>query len=150
MEIRSFEPADRDEVIELARRLTIGVAPWRDPAAVESAVRGWLEGSTGTDGALVAWVCVTGDRVVGFVSVSSTQHFGGEQDAYVGELVVHEDVEGHGVGRSLMAEAERWAQECGYRCITLHTGATNTPARAFYARLGYMEEDIKLTKLLGG
>jgi GNAT superfamily N-acetyltransferase len=150
MEIRSFEPADRDGVIELAPRLTIGVAPWRDPGAVASATRGWLEGSTDPDGAAVAWVCVTGDRVVGFVSVSTTQHFGGERDAYVGELVVHEDVEGQGIGRRLMAEAERWARESGYRCITLHTGAANRPARAFYARLGYVEEDVKLTKLLGG
>jgi hypothetical protein len=30
--------------------------------------------------------------------------------------------------------------------ITLHTGAFNTNARAFYAALGFAEEEVRLTR----
>ena len=33
-QIRLFQPCDRGQVLALAPRLTEGVAPWRDPAAV--------------------------------------------------------------------------------------------------------------------
>ncbi len=36
--IRPFRGEDREQVLALAPRLTEGVAPWRDPAAVASAV----------------------------------------------------------------------------------------------------------------
>ncbi|MEM8902893.1 MAG: GNAT family N-acetyltransferase [Actinomycetota bacterium] len=82
--------------------------------------------------------------------MSTTEHFAGERDAYVGEPVVDEAAAGAGIGRALMARAERWALDAGLRCITLHTGAANTAARAFYEALGYVEEDVKLTRVLGG
>lgn len=147
-EVRPFTSDDRDAVLKLAPRLTIGVASWRDPAAVAVTVRAWLERSTDPEGSGAAFVSVVGHRVVGFVSVASTDHFTGERDAYIGELVVDDEFEGRGVGRHLAAAAEDWARTTGYRCITLHTGAANGRARRFYARLGYNEEDVKLTKVL--
>jgi GNAT superfamily N-acetyltransferase len=147
-EVRPFASADRSAVLDLAPRLTIGVAPWRDEAVVTVAVRGWIEKSTEFNGGRAAYVCVADDRVVGFVSVAGTEHFTGERDAYVGELVVDAAFEGFGVGRLLIAAAEQWARGANYRCITLHTGAANDRARRFYAQQGYTEEDIKLTKLL--
>jgi ribosomal protein S18 acetylase RimI-like enzyme len=145
--VRLVTSDDVPAVLGLAPRLTIGVAPWRDLDAVRAAVRRWVEGST-TSEAGTAFVCVAGNDVVGYVSVSSTEHFAGERDAYIGELIVDERFEGRGVGRQLVDAAEEWARGAGYRCITLHTGAANERARSFYRRLGYVEEDVKLTKLL--
>ena len=64
------------------------------------------------------------------------------------ELVVAEAVEGRGVGRALMAGVEACAQAQGFRAVELDTGVANTRARAFYARLGYAEESVKLVKVL--
>jgi GNAT superfamily N-acetyltransferase len=52
------------------------------------------------------------------------------------------------VGRSLVAAAEAWARERGLSRITLETGAANSAARAFYAALGFAEEDVRLTRTL--
>lgn len=148
VEVRPVVKADRDAVLNLAPRLATGVAAWRDQVAVAAAVRGWIETSIepGAEGA--AFVAVIEHRTVGFVSVASTDHFAGERDAYIGELVVDEAFEGGGVGSGLIVAAEQWARQVGYRCITLHTGAANRRARQFYVQLGYNEEDIKLTKVL--
>ena len=48
----------------------------------------------------------------------------------------------------LMTIAEEWGRGQGLARISLDTGAANAPARAFYAGLGYEEEDVKLTKSL--
>jgi ribosomal protein S18 acetylase RimI-like enzyme len=149
--VRPCGPEDRDAVLDLAERLTIGVAAWRPHDAVLDAVRLWLDASTSQAGDGEAFVACARDEprtVVGFVSVSSTRHFAGEHDANIGELVVHESVEGQRVGMRLIATAEHWAVDHGYRCITLTTGAANERALGFYHRLGYIDEDVKLTKLL--
>lgn len=148
--IRPFAPADRDAVLGLAPRLTVGIAPWRDPAAFLAAARRWIEGSIAGIGPERA-VLVAEDgrgRCLGFVSVARDVHFTGEEQAYVGELAVAEEAEGIGVGRALMAAAEAWSRERGYRLIALDTGAANDRARGFYRRLGYAEESVKLVKVL--
>lgn len=148
IDVRPFVSADRSAVLNLVPRLTIGVAPWRDHVAVAAAVRGWIDKSTEPNGGGAAFVAVAERGVVGFVSVASIEHFAGERDAYIGELIVDEAFEGRGAGRRLIAAAEQWAREAGYRCITLDTGAANSRAREFYSRLGYCEEDVKLTRIL--
>jgi hypothetical protein len=37
----------------------------------------------------------------------------------------------------------------GLRNLTLHTGAFNAGARAFYAALGFAEEEVRLTRPIG-
>ena len=58
------------------------------------------------------------------------------------------DQERGGIGTLLMRSAEQWARHRGLRHLTLETGALNEAARAFYARLGYQQEDIRLTTAL--
>lgn len=69
-------------------------------------------------------------------SPARQQHFTGEEHAYVGELAVEDGAEDGGVGRALMAAAERWAAGRGFGLVVLETGAANRRARGFYARLG--------------
>jgi GNAT superfamily N-acetyltransferase len=146
--VRPCAAGDAAAVAGLAARLTIGVAAWRDPEAVLAAVRAWVAESAapGFEGA--AFVAEDGGEVVGFASASTVEHFAGEVDAYVGELVVAAPAEGRGVGGRLLEAAEAWAREQGFRCLTLTTGAANDRARAFYAARGFLEEDVKLTKVL--
>lgn len=54
-----------------------------------------------------------------------------------------------GIGRVLVATAREWAQQHGPGAVTLQTGAANATARAFYAALGFAEEEVRLTLPLG-
>jgi ribosomal protein S18 acetylase RimI-like enzyme len=134
----------------LAPRLTEGVAAWRDPAAVLPAVRGWVKDSLdalGSPGHAV-YVATLGGGVVGLVSVAERTHFTGQVDAYVGELAVRAGLERRGIASTLMAAAEAWAAGRGLPFLTLETGAANQPARSLYRSLGYLEEDVRLTKAI--
>lgn len=144
--VRRYAPGDADAVRALAYRLTVGVAPWRDQAAVAVAVTGWVaDAIAGTE---PIWVAVRDGAVVGFVHAAERRHFTGERDGYVGELAVAADAGRTGVGRALMAAVHEWAAGRGLRRVTLETGAANATARAFYAALGYAEEDVRLTLTL--
>ena len=148
--VRPFLPADCDAVLGLAPRLTIGLAPWRDPDVAVAAARRWIAGTIDAIGPERA-VLVVEDSTggcLGFVTVERDTHWTGEEQAYVQELVVAEAAEGRGVGRALMAGVEAWAQAQGFRLVELDTGVANSRARAFYARLGYAEESVKLVKVL--
>ncbi len=81
----------------------------------------------------------------GVISVSRSRHFSGEEDAYIGELAVAQNVDRGGVGSRLVTAARPWAKERGLRCLTLHTGAANATARTFYEALGFRDEDVRLT-----
>jgi len=138
---------DRDAVLALADRLTVGVARWRAHEAVLQAVWSWVTDAVATAGdEMGVYVAVEGAEVVGFVSVSESAHWTGELDAYVGELVVRPDHEKRGVGTQLVSEAERWAATRGLRRIRLSTGAANTAALRLYDALGYEREDVTLSK----
>ena len=147
-QIRPLEPADVDAVVAMQDRLADWIAPWRDPAAVRAAIHGWIAESTAASFEGSALVAEIGGTVVGFISVSTTTHFSGETDSYIGELIVAADHEGAGIGRALVAEAERIAVDRGHRCLTLTTGAANARGRAFYERIGFELEDINFTKVL--
>ena len=53
---------------------------------------------------------------------------------------------GGGTRRKRCPAADAWARDHGLRSLTLHTGAFNTNARAFYAALGFAEEEVRLTR----
>lgn len=86
--------------------------------------------------------------MVGFVSVTERVHFTGEREGYVGELVVARERRKRGIGRSLMAAAEDWARRRQLTRISLETGSQNTAARAIYEDLGYLAEQVTLSKSL--
>ena len=149
-QIRLFQPGDRGQVLALAPRLTVGAAPWRDPAAVRRAAQDWVQTSIGTAGepGHAVYVAIAMGRVVGVVGVREQTHFTGQTDAYVGELAVASRMERRGIATALMNAAEAWAARRGLAFVTLHTGAANQPARGLYRQLGYLEEELLLTKAI--
>jgi ribosomal protein S18 acetylase RimI-like enzyme len=147
-QIRPVRDEDHQAVLKLSPRLAIGTPPWRDPAGVAAAARGWIESSLAAareDGRAVLVALLDG-RVAGVICLGERQHFTGEVDAYVGELITNEAFEGRGAGRALMAAAERWAAGRGLSRITLDTGARNHRARRFYEKVGFEEEEIRFSK----
>lgn len=147
--VRLYGPEDHPRVTELAERLSTGVADWRSPDKVATAVLGWVQDSMDqTDSEHAMWVAVAQDLVVGFVSASVDAHWSGDRDAYIGELVVAADYEGRGAGRALVQKAERWAADCGLQRIRLTTGAANHGALRMYRSLGYAAEDVTLSRAI--
>ena len=146
-----YEPPDRDAILALSPRLTEGMPGWRDRAAWLDAVRGWIADAAESAGVPdhVVYVAVDGEQVVGVVHAAERTHFTGQTDAYVGELITAPGQERRGIARALMQAAEQWGAARGLGYLTLETGTANHNARAFYAALGYLEEDIRLTKRIG-
>ena len=79
-----------------------------------------------TDGRVAGWIQVYVVRLV-------------EADAYaeIGGLVVDANSRGQGLGKALVAEAEKWAIERGYSIISVHSNMKRTEARPFYEGMGY-------------
>ena len=150
--VRRYRAADREQVLALAPRLTEGVAAWRDPEAVGRAARGWVTGSldTAAEPGHAVFVAELGGRIAGVVTVAEKAHFTGQVDAYVGELAVAAESARRGVATQLMSAVDAWAAQRGLAFVTLETGAANEPARNLYAGLGFLDEDVRLTKPVAG
>lgn len=148
MRIRLAAEADRAGVLALVPRLAEGVAPWRDREEALAAGSRWLEDSLAAaakgDGAVL--VAADGDGIAGVITIRPARHFTGEYDGYIGELAVAERASRRGIGRALVSAAGAWACDHGLENLTLHTGAFNAGARAFYAALGFAEEEVRLTR----
>ncbi|MFZ0014253.1 MAG: GNAT family N-acetyltransferase [Acidimicrobiia bacterium] len=142
--IRSASDSDRDQILALAPRLTEGVAEWRDPAAVNHAVTGWVQDSldgSHQDNQTVLVADIDGS-IGGFVSVGTRKHWSGALDGYIGELVVSHEAEGAGIGSALIQAAVEWSRDQELERVSVDTGAANSRARYLYKRLGFDEEDM--------
>jgi len=147
--VRRATPIDEAGIRALGSRLSEGAAPWRPPAAFTKAAQSWLDESLAEmDDDHPVWVAVQDESVVGVAAADIRQHFTGQLDCYLGELAVSTDHEGKGIGRALVATVEAWAWSRDTPRVTLETGAANKRARGFYASLGYLEEQVTLTRLM--
>ncbi|TQV66516.1 GNAT family N-acetyltransferase [Exilibacterium tricleocarpae] len=88
-------------------------------------------------------------QLLGFILVSLCEELlSHEPSAHVEALAVTRDAQGRGIGRQLLEDAERCAQERGALSMSLHVFGNNTRARGLYARQGYDEELIRCSKPL--
>jgi ribosomal protein S18 acetylase RimI-like enzyme len=135
MDIRPFQPGDQDAVIALWQRCGL-TRPWNDPARdIQRKLRVrpdlFLVGIL--DGAVVATVMVGYDGHRGWIN-------------YLG---VAPELQRHGLGRAIMAEAERLLRAAGCPKINLQVRSTNLGVIAFYKSLGYtFDEVVSLGKRL--
>ncbi len=58
---------------------------------------------------------------------------------HVENLAVSPSAQGNGIGRALLASAEKQAREWGFDAVELYTNIAMTGALALYPRLGYVE-----------
>lgn len=58
--------------------------------------------------------------------------------ALVEDIVVDRNYRGHGIGRKLIKQAKRWAENCGMPGIMLETQSNNVNACKFYASCGFV------------
>lgn len=148
--VRAATPDDSAFVASLAPRLVIGMAPWRDPERMLAAMSGFIFEDLARMGAKSTMLIATDAQAapLGFITVARQLNFTGEPQAYIGELAVAADAERRGVGRVLVRAAEGWALAQGLNLTVLDTGAANAAAREFYRALGYVEESVRLVRVL--
>ncbi|WP_159776647.1 GNAT family N-acetyltransferase [Streptomyces sp. HM190] len=85
---------------------------------------------------LAVWVARDGDRLIGTVSLALPDKPNSRHRAELVKLMVHPDGRGRGVGKALLATAERAAHDAGVTLLHLDT-ETDSPAEHLYARTGW-------------
>lgn len=82
-------------------------------------------------------VAEVGSRVAGYACWGPIPGTAASADLYW--IAVHPDSQGHGVGRALLAAAERWMaeEECRRVYVETATRALYASTRAFYLACGY-------------
>jgi ribosomal protein S18 acetylase RimI-like enzyme len=127
MRIRPFEPRDTESVVALWEACGL-VRPWNDPR-LDIARKLTVQPEmflVGVDEA---------DAVLASAMVGYDGHRG-----WVNYLAVDPSSQGEGLGRALMAEAERMLVERGCPKLNLQIRAGNERVMEFYRALGYAED----------
>jgi ribosomal protein S18 acetylase RimI-like enzyme len=133
--LRPYAPADEAAVIALWRACDL-VRPWNDPA---KDIRRKLRVNP-------EWFLVAEShgRITGTVMAGYEGHRG-----WINYLAVEPPARRRGVGRALMAAAERLLRAAGCAKINLQVRTGNTGVVAFYEQLGYRVDDcVSLGKRL--
>jgi ribosomal protein S18 acetylase RimI-like enzyme len=128
MDIRAFLKEDTEAVIALWERCGL-VRPWNDPrkdVARKLTVQPDL-----------FLVGVLDRRVVAAVMAGYEGHRG-----WINYLAVEPNLRRGGLGRAMVAEAERRLGTLGCPKVNLQIRRGNTDVAAFYARLGYVEDAV--------
>ncbi|HXH35869.1 MAG TPA: GNAT family acetyltransferase [Plantibacter sp.] len=130
MQIRPFHSSDTEAVITLWHEVGL-TRPWNDPAKD-------IERKSTTQPELFL-VAEQGDDVVGTAMVGYDGHRG-----WAHYLAVSSSLQGTGLGRDLMAEAERLliALDCPKINLMVRTG--NDRVIGFYEALGYATDEVAL------
>ena len=128
LEIRPYEEADQDAVVELWRECGL-VAPQNDP--VKDIQR---KLHVRRDLFLVG---LLGARPVGTVMAGYEGHRG-----WINYLAVATDCRQRGFGRRLMEEAERLLRAAGCPKINLQVRSSNAEVIGFYKSIGYAVDDV--------
>lgn len=135
MTLRPYRPSDAAAVIALWRACDL-VRPWNDPAKdIARKLRVNPE-----------WFLVAeaSGAIVGTVMAGYEGHRG-----WINYLAVAPALQRGGLGRQLMAEAERLLRAAGCPKINLQVRRTNAGVIAFYERLGFaVDEAVSLGKRL--
>ena len=82
------------------------------------------------------WVAAHGTELSGFVVLRA-----GSESLLLESVAVSTPYRGQGIGRELIAFAERHARELGLGSVELYTNALMTENLRYYPRLGYVEYD---------
>ena len=148
--VRPFSSEDRPFLARIASRMYPGAtASPRDPEAFSRFFARPEEHGFLTKPGAQAFVATVDGRPAGLVSFyPDRDYFTDHPRAYVDNLVVAEESERMGVGRTLLDYVERWARDHGFREVVLDVFAKNHGAIAFYERQGYRADHIRMAKPL--
>ena len=150
--IRAATPEDRTFMFDQAARLVaVARLPWHTERDLLAFQHRYMNAAFARPESETASLIAEDEssQRLGFVHAeASTDSVTLEPCAYVTVLAVIAAAEGKNVATQLMAAAEDWARRQGFRLICLDVFANNSRARAFYAKQGYQDDSLRLTKPL--
>jgi len=126
--VRPFEPDDQEEVIRLWHDCGL-VVPQNDP--VKDIARK-LQFQPG--------LFLVGEREGQIVATAMAGYDG--HRGWINYLAVSPALQGSGLGRRIMEEAEARLRALGCPKINLQVRTSNTQVIAFYERIGYKRDDV--------
>ncbi len=133
MNIRPVITSDTDAVVALwllvFPEYGDSTRPQRDPRANVARKLGFGDG--------LFWLVELDGRIVGTVMAGYDGHRG-----WIYSLGVHPEARRAGVGRALLAEAERALRALGCPKVKLQVLSTNAGALAFWHSVGYARDDV--------
>jgi GNAT superfamily N-acetyltransferase len=137
--IRRYRPSDRGAVIGLFRESMWELAPAELAAQFQSYVERAIREELGRveeyyfarDGQCF-WVAGN-ERIVGMAGIERHAQDAGE----LRRMAVEKAYRRKGIARGLLAAAEAFSRECGYRRVVLSTSELQLPARRLYESSGY-------------
>lgn len=128
LEIRNVRLTDADAVAVLSTELGYPVTPEMMKTRI---------GQLQDINSKAVFIACVGPQIVGWIDVGLTQHLQTELYAEIGGLVVSNAVRSKGIGRALVACAERWATERGVQLMVVRSRLSRERAHRFYEREGY-------------
>jgi RimJ/RimL family protein N-acetyltransferase len=142
--VRRADPGDAAALVELAEevgreegRWILTSMGWRSVADE----RRYLKAVQRHADAAV-FVVEDDGRIVGRLSLSRDPHPSSRHVADLG-LMVAVEYRRRGIGRALLEQAVRWAQESAVRKLELHVFPWNEPALALYEAFGFEREGVR-------
>jgi GNAT superfamily N-acetyltransferase len=139
--IRSARASDVPELVRLFGELGYQIAP-------DVLAQRWAAFAASGEQALVAAVDTRSDeRLVGVATLHATPvlHRAGPVGR-VTALVVDATLRGCGIGRALMAAAERWAAERGCVLLEVTSNQRRVDAHKFYEGLGFERTSFRFAR----
>lgn len=148
--VRPAGAADRDFIVSLSPRMAASAAvAWRDPADLDRFQLSFIQHSLDVPGSAGFVAEDAAGTRLGFVHVEPAHDpVHGRWIGYVSLLAVTDAASGQGVGRALVVAAENWSRRQGHASLQLDVFAGNDGGRAFYDRLGFAAETLRLIKPL--
>lgn len=135
MIVRAYRPADRAAVIDLFRAFMQELTP----PSLEAEFRAYVEraiseelGRIGDYYGEAFWVAED-DGVIGMVGIERHS----QDTAELRRMAVARAHRRKGIGRALLAAAEAFCRQAGYRKVMLSTSELQSPARRLYESSGY-------------
>jgi putative acetyltransferase len=139
LRIRRYGSPDRDAVIAMFREFMQELTPpqlaAQFQAYVDAAIReelGRIEEYYLSRPGQGFWVAESG-AVIGMVGIE--RH--GSDSAELRRMAVRAAQRRRGIGRALLATAEAFCRECGYRALVLSTSELQAPAMRLYEASGF-------------
>ncbi|MEK4198402.1 GNAT family N-acetyltransferase [Cytobacillus sp. FSL K6-0265] len=151
MNIRSYNHKDKQHILQLSARLSdIPFLEHRHPEQMQQKQLEMAQASIDENSDNI-FVADEEGVFLGYIECRIEEdYFSKEKQVYISAIVVTAEGEGKGVGRQLMRFAETWAKEKGIKVLVLEVFSENQRAVQFYEHIGYSQEIVKMTKVIGG
>ncbi len=155
-QIRDYADADEDALIGLIRQLQIHEGRYYDRMLPPEDIAGWyidaLKADCRQHAGHIRMAC-TGGKVAGYCAILTRVEADDIDEtpyvyAYVSELAVAEKARGNGIGKALLADAERLARAAGAKWLRVSVLTRNTLAHEVYKSYGFADRLVNMEKPL--